>query len=262
MNLTLDKPAQRVADETASAARTLLLAVGVAAAIGAGLLVSHQIKMSAAPGGTSTVAPATFPPVDLTALRQAAEHGDAGAQDRLGQVYAEGRGVKIDYSEAARWYRKAADQGEPSGLNHLGELFEAGQGVPLNQAEAVKYYRAAATLDDPGGQYNLAVVYAFGRGVEKNDSEAAGWYLKAARQGEALAQFNIGQRYELGRGVPIDPLEAYKWLALAADQGIAESAALLERIGAKLNSQQIQEARRRVTAFKPDTRRPSSAGSR
>lgn len=184
-----------------------------------GVLVSHRIKEPAVAGKTTTDVPRTLPTVDLPALHQAAERGDARAQDELGRVYAEGRGVKIDYSEAARWFRKAADQGDPSGLNHLGEVFEAGQGVPLNHDEAVKYYRAVARQDDPGGQYNLAVVYAFGRGVEKNDADAAGCYLKAARHGEALAQFNIGQRYDLGRGVPKDPIEAHTWLALAADQG-------------------------------------------
>jgi serine/threonine protein kinase len=43
--------------------------------------------------------------------RDAAEQGDADAQNYLGRIYAEGRGVVQDHAEAMRWYRKAAEQG-------------------------------------------------------------------------------------------------------------------------------------------------------
>src|ERR1700728_341374 len=43
--------------------------------------------------------------------RVAAEHGDAKAQNSLGGMYYNGRGVTQDYEEAAKWYRLAAAQG-------------------------------------------------------------------------------------------------------------------------------------------------------
>ena len=58
----------------------------------------------------------------LESLRVRGEKGDAAAQNSLGTVYYEGRGVARDYAEAARWYRKAAEQGHASGQLNLGAL--------------------------------------------------------------------------------------------------------------------------------------------
>ena len=41
--------------------------------------------------------------------KKAAEKGHDQAQFSIGQMYYEGRGVKKDYKEAARWFNKAAE---------------------------------------------------------------------------------------------------------------------------------------------------------
>ena len=51
---------------------------------------------------------------ELAQLRALAEQGDAVAQNNLGLMYANGRGVPEDDAEAVRWYRLAAEP--PSGL--------------------------------------------------------------------------------------------------------------------------------------------------
>ena len=43
--------------------------------------------------------------------RLAAEQGLAEAQNKLGALYGDGKGVPQDYTEAAKWYRLAAEQG-------------------------------------------------------------------------------------------------------------------------------------------------------
>ena len=58
----------------------------------------------------------------VNALRRAAEHGDAAAQDNLGHMYARGQAVTQDYAEAIRWYRKAAGQGDADAQYNLGLL--------------------------------------------------------------------------------------------------------------------------------------------
>ena len=47
----------------------------------------------------------------LSNVRIAAQKGNTDAQYRLGEMYAEGLGVRQDDAEALRWYRMAAHQG-------------------------------------------------------------------------------------------------------------------------------------------------------
>ena len=55
-------------------------------------------------------------------MRAPAEQGDAEAQFNLGVMYANGRGVPQDDSEAVRWYRLAADQGHAGAQFNLGAV--------------------------------------------------------------------------------------------------------------------------------------------
>lgn len=47
----------------------------------------------------------------LKLISPLAEQGDAGAQRRMGDMYASGRAVTVDYTEAEKWFQKAAAQG-------------------------------------------------------------------------------------------------------------------------------------------------------
>jgi TPR repeat protein len=51
--------------------------------------------------------------IALKKLHPLAEQGNALAQNSLGVMYVEGKGVSQDYDEAIRWFRKAADQDSP-----------------------------------------------------------------------------------------------------------------------------------------------------
>ena len=55
---------------------------------------------------------------------------DAGGQNNLGVMYADGRGVPEDDAEAVRWYRLAADQGQSGAQLNLGVMYANGEGVP------------------------------------------------------------------------------------------------------------------------------------
>ncbi len=61
--------------------------------------------------------------------RKAADQGYAGAQHKLGVMYATGRGVAQDYLEAVEWYRLAANQGYALSLKSLGIIYAQGEGV-------------------------------------------------------------------------------------------------------------------------------------
>jgi TPR repeat protein len=118
-------------------------------------------------------------------LQARANAGDALAQNNLGNLYDDGKGVPHDYAQAAIWYRKAAEQG-------LAE-----------------------------GQYNLGLLYTEGRGLPQDDVQAAQWYRKAAEQGIARAQYVLGALYSLGKGVPQDYAESYFWLDIAVSGRLA-----------------------------------------
>ena len=126
-------------------------------------------------------------------------------------MYVEGRGVRLDEGEAARWYRQAAEQAYAAAENALGFLYDSGQGVPENHVEAARWYRKAASQGNLQAEFNLGALYDIGQGVPLDHAEAARWYRKAARRGIIDAQFNLGVMYEEGQGVAHDTAEAARW---------------------------------------------------
>ena len=58
----------------------------------------------------------------LRAVRPLAEQGDADAQYYLGAMYENGRGVRQNYAEAAKWYRRAAEQSHAEAEMRLNNL--------------------------------------------------------------------------------------------------------------------------------------------
>ena len=219
-----------------------------------GLATASIVWMRENQSGTSPIqsSRSTPPPepVDVAGLRAKAGQGDVPAQLALGDILIEGRkGVRIDFKEAALWFRSAADKGNAEAQNKLGMLYQAGQGVTRDDAEAARLFRRAAEQGHVGAEYNLASAYGGGRGVPQSSEESARWYLRAAEHGDSYAQFNVAQRYELGRGVTADIVEAYKWYALALKGEVEDAGKAVSRIKADLSSAQLQEAEIRIKDF-------------
>src|SRR5713226_5680439 len=95
----------------------LVLSVSLAAPVAAG---PYEDGLAAAQHGDYATA--------LRLWRPLADQGHADAQNNLGVMYSNGRGVPQDYAEAARWYSKAADQGFAAGQYNLGIMYEQGHG--------------------------------------------------------------------------------------------------------------------------------------
>ena len=70
-----------------------------------------QRLMAKAPGRALASPPEPISEVDLQQLMRLSTHGNAWAQNHLGQLYASGRGVPQDYTTARKWFEKAAAQG-------------------------------------------------------------------------------------------------------------------------------------------------------
>ena len=189
------------------------------------------------------------PLVDFEETKVKAERGDSGAQNTLGDLYANGRGVTQDYTLAVKWYRQAAHQGHAAAQYNLGTLYASGIGVPRNPAEAAKWYRQSAGQGNLDAQYNLAQMLSMGAGVPRDLAEALKWYRQAAEQGDALSQFNLARRYREGKDVAVDPVEAYKWFMLAAAQGIRDAAKMRDELKHEMTRDQMAEAERRASAL-------------
>ena len=78
-------------------------------------------------------------------FRPLAEQGDAIAQNNLGYMYDNGKGVPQDYAEAVKWYRLAAGQGYAAAQNNLGLMYKDGHGVPQDYVRAHMWLNLAAS---------------------------------------------------------------------------------------------------------------------
>ena len=92
---------------------------------------------------------------DFSAVKQAAERGDAKAQYELGVMYDNGQGIAQDHTEAMKWFRKAAKRGYADAQNNLGLMYAKGEGVAQNYAEAMKWLRKAAEQGHEGAEKAL-----------------------------------------------------------------------------------------------------------
>lgn len=136
-----------------------------------------------------------------TGLLENARTGIVSAQVKLAGCYAEGRGVRVNRREAAKWYRVAADRGNVTAQCHLGRCYEKGWGVKTSELEAVQWYRKAAEQGDPYGEFLLGVAYECGVGVKRDYEQAVEQYQKSADQGCIYAQCFLGSCYDEGIGV-------------------------------------------------------------
>jgi len=100
------------------------------------LLADFQAGMDAYQRGDYATAYREFLPL--------AEQGDAEAQNNLGAMYVNGKGVLQDYAEALKWFRLAAEQGVAGAQNNLGVMYYEGKGVLQDYKQAYAWWNLAA----------------------------------------------------------------------------------------------------------------------
>ena len=92
----------------------------------------------------------------LGLFQYAAAQGDARAQNYLGWMYHNGRGVQQDDQQAVQWYRKAADQGDADAQTKMEQLCKTPPVIEENRLD--KLYKAAI---GEGADYYLDVFKQF-----------------------------------------------------------------------------------------------------
>ena len=186
------------------------------------------------------------------ALRSAALKGDASAAYEIGVRYAEGKGVMVNFDEAAKWYDRAAQAGVVPAVFRLGTLYEKGLSVKKDLDAARRYYLQAADRGNAKAMHNLAVLDADGGSRGADYKSAAQWFRKAADRGVADSQFNLGILYARGIGVEQNLAESFKWFSLAAAQGDADSGRKRDDVAKRLDPQSLAAANLAIQTFTPE----------
>ena len=200
---------------------------------------------------TDKTAPvATFNPDQLkaeAAVRKAAKAGNPEAQFRLGVMFGNGDGVKLDYDEARHWFGEAARQGHENALVTLAWMYANGTGVEADENKAREFYLKAAEHGSAKAQYVVATMYRFAQyGVEKDMATAVGWYMKAADQGMPTAQFALGKMLMEGKGVVQDDAAALQWLMVAHVNGSKRADDYVQHLIKRMDPGQVKAIRDRM----------------
>jgi len=171
-------------------------------------------------------------------LEAAKRSGDAAAQyaaaDRagytpgtlaLGQLYANGQGVKSDAAKSLELFRRAANAGDANG--YLGIGFISLRSQPPNYPQAVDAFNRASRMGSHEADTYLGEMYLSGQGVPVNQSLALSLLQKSADAGDPEAQLYLGLIYYQGWGVRPDRVKAARFLANPAKLNYPQAAALL-----------------------------------
>ncbi len=149
---------------------------------------------------------------------------------------------------------KQAQTGDPNAQNELGLLYSEGRGLPRNYHEAKDWFKKSAEQGHAGAQVNLGTLYSLGRGAPFSDPMALFWFQKAAEQRNALAFAKLGMMYEQGRAVPQSFVDAHMWYNLSAAYGEKRAAQSRDAVATRMTSGQIAEAEDRAKKWTPRRR--------
>lgn len=215
----------------------------------------------------------------LPGLREAAEQGNAVAQNSLANMYNFGYGTEKNQTVADAWYEKSAAQGYPPALNNITTSL-LGSGVEQKQAEGLRLLLQLSDQGNAPSVYRYALLLCSGKHVPKDpekgllllekltnagDSTAMsilGWSLltgedgrqdqekglellrRSALLGKALAFYNLGEASEKGLGQPKDNVAALVQYRIAKRLGNKLAEKKIEALTATMSWQDMLAARR------------------
>ncbi|MFO1242229.1 MAG: hypothetical protein U1E36_03385 [Rickettsiales bacterium] len=175
---------------------------------------------------------AKFPPKDAIPLfEQAAAQGSADALFDLGEAYASGQAVPVDYFKAAGFYRKASNLGIAAATRALGLMTLAGFGVQKDEVQGVTLLKQAVDSGSTLAMLDLANYYRFGNEKTPNWSETIRWLTRAEAAGNADASYLLGDAYMKGTGVSQSREQAVSHWRTAAARGHHFAKVSLEQMG-------------------------------
>lgn len=249
---TFQKPADAAADAETPASDADATEVLPAETLDATKADEQKVEQAPALADTPASAEIALPAgLQPASLAEAAKKGDALALFEIGARFTDGRGVKTDLAEAAKWYQLASDRGLAPAEYRLANFYEKGNGVTRDVEKAKALYKSAAEKGNASAMHNLAVLYATGVGGTPDFAEAARWFTDAANLNVRDSQFNLAILYARGNGVPQDLKETYKWFAIAAREGDQDAAQKRDEVANALPAEQLKSAKAKLDLWKP-----------
>jgi len=188
-------------------------------------LAALVVGTAPAIGAENVPAQSQTPSAEETALRAAAESGDAQAQYELGLALVKPIPPHIgpikEGAEAAAWLEKSADQGNMDAAFLLGYMYQYAAGVQKDVGKSTTWLTKAADAGHTAAMITLAATYRAGDGIMKNKIKARDLYAKAAEKGNNNARTALAAMYMEGDGVHQDGKMAFAWYNRAVKDGHA-----------------------------------------
>lgn len=85
------------------------------------------------------------------------------------------------YPDAYKRFLQSAQQGDPVAQNNIGRMLADGRGVKQDSAKAVQWFTSAAKQGNVDAEMNLGVAYLYGQGVSRDQTQACSWFNKARK---------------------------------------------------------------------------------
>lgn len=101
--------------------------------------------------------------IKLGCYKKKADLGNANAQNILGTMYVQSKGVKQDYFEAMKWFRKSAKQGNSDAQLNLGVMYANGFGVTLNDRLAYQWFLKSAESGNKKARHYIVKLLLFNK---------------------------------------------------------------------------------------------------
>ena len=161
-------------------------------------------------------------PVETLQLYKVAQSkGDVVAAIRLGDVYSKGGlpNTRVNPRLAVRFFEAAAEQKSGYAMYRLGNFYAEGKGVSPNELEAGRLFRESALAGFPAANTKMAERYLNGVGVQADPVAAIGWLTRGAQGGDTEAMVRLGQIYQEGKLIKEDLNVAGQLYSTAAKAG-------------------------------------------
>jgi TPR repeat protein len=170
---------------------------------------------------------------------QAANQGDALAQNMIGEMYGRGEGVGQNDAEALRWFTLAAEQKNHEAETNLGITYREGYGVTRNYDQAYEWLQRAAKAQYPAAIYHLGIMYEHEMLIAEDEDVWIDMYERAAELGYGPAQARIGHMYETGVVFDQNYDDAIYWYNLATASG--ETTAIISLAQLYINGEGVTQ---------------------